>query len=55
MSFEHAVIPRHRQALDLLLKSTGLETSTLRGYRLDVQYPLFGVQYGQTFELPESS
>ena len=55
MSFEHAVIPRHRQALDLLLKSTGLEASTLRGYRLDVQYPLFGVQYGQTFELPESS
>ncbi len=54
ISFEHAVIPKHRRALDHLLESTGMDASTLRGYRLDMQYPLFGVQYGQVFELPES-
>lgn len=53
ITFEHAAIAKHGRALDYLFSSSEQDPSMFRGYRIDMQYPLVGVQYALVFKLPK--
>lgn len=47
-------IPRYVEMLEYVCRKRGWDAGAFRGYRLDVQYPVYGAQYSMGFELPES-
>jgi hypothetical protein len=47
-----AHVPRYSEMLVHMCRKLGWSPAEFRGYRLDVQYPVYGVEYMMGFELP---
>ncbi len=45
--------PRYVEMLEYVYKTLGLDPAEFRGYRLDVEYPIYGAQYRMGFLVPE--
>ncbi len=48
-----AHIPRYTEMLEHVYRTVGWDPAQFVGYRLDVQYPMYGVQYTMNFTLPD--
>jgi hypothetical protein len=46
-------VPRYVEMLEYLYGTLGWDPSHFRGYRLEVQYPVYGAQYMIGFRIPE--
>ncbi len=48
-----ACLPTYREMLDFVCATLGWDAAAFRGYRLDVEFPVYGAQYMIGFALPE--
>lgn len=46
-------VPRYTEMLQYVYDTIGWDSSEFRGYRLDVEYPIYAAQYRIGFKLPE--
>jgi hypothetical protein len=48
-----AHVPRYVEMLEYVYEQVGWDRKRIRGYRLDIQFPVYGAQYMMGFRIPE--